>query len=189
MSAHGHWKDATAPPAAPMDVKESEESAPSTIAVAEEDNESRSSTLENMSGSCFITQSLVSRVSGTMPKESSAAATATPHRAPEHSLKSTTAVVNHSRYGNISRPTSMLWSPFSPTSFGTSRTNLSIFRSPATRQSHGNRNAYVEQHCAWEPTRLTNRYNERFQYSDDIANAKKVNAMLFHQRSPPTTHA
>jgi hypothetical protein len=56
--------------------------------------------------------------------------------------------------------------------------DLSIFRSPLARQKYQNVNQYSARDSAWIPTKLTGKYNCRFQYTTDISDAKKVNQMM-----------
>jgi hypothetical protein len=56
--------------------------------------------------------------------------------------------------------------------------DLSIFRSPLARQKYQNVNQYSARDSAWIPTKLTGKYNSRFQYTTDISDAKKVNQMM-----------
>ena len=56
--------------------------------------------------------------------------------------------------------------------------DLSIFKSPLARQKYQNVNQYSARDSAWLPTKLTGKYNSRFQYTADISDAKKVNQMM-----------
>ena len=55
-----------------------------------------------------------------------------------------------------------------------SRANTSIFKSPGRRQLSDNVNTYDAKTFTWVPTRLTGKYNTRFQTTHDLADAKKI---------------
>lgn len=58
--------------------------------------------------------------------------------------------------------------------------DLSIFRSPQSRQSHHTeRNTYDEDAYAWKSSiHITKKYTERFQTTNDIIDAKKINSIF-----------
>jgi len=60
------------------------------------------------------------------------------------------------------------------------RTNLSIFKSPASRKQATHPNIYSEETMSWESdkSKLSNVYNERFQSTSQIMDAKKVFRIL-----------
>lgn len=55
--------------------------------------------------------------------------------------------------------------------------SLDIIRSPLKRQQYLNKNKFDTSTYSWKPTVLTNKYNERFQYPADLAEAAKMNAI------------
>jgi hypothetical protein len=57
--------------------------------------------------------------------------------------------------------------------------SLDIMRSPKSRQTYDNKNVFDPSTLSWKPTVLTNKYNERFQYPADLAEASKMNSILF----------
>ena len=59
--------------------------------------------------------------------------------------------------------------------------NLSIFRSPGGRIVHPNRNSYDNSTYSWKPTVITGKYNDRFQTTHDLMDAKKMNCILYNQ--------
>ena len=61
----------------------------------------------------------------------------------------------------------------------TKQANLSIIRSPIARQVHGNKNKFNEESVSWEPTKVGEKYNERFQTTAVLREAAKMNAILF----------
>ena len=61
----------------------------------------------------------------------------------------------------------------------TKQANLSIIRSPFARQVHGNKNIFNEESVSWEPTKVGEKYNERFQTTAVLREAAKMNAILF----------
>jgi hypothetical protein len=61
----------------------------------------------------------------------------------------------------------------------TSYASLDIIRSPMKRQQYSNRNIYDPSTFTWKPTVMTNKYNERFQYPQELAEAAKMNAIFF----------
>jgi len=63
----------------------------------------------------------------------------------------------------------------------TLRTNLSIFKSPASRRhTAANPNMYSEETMSWESdkSKLSNVYNERFQSTNQVTDAKKIFRIL-----------
>lgn len=60
-----------------------------------------------------------------------------------------------------------------------SNPSLDIIRSPMTRQKNPNKNVFDPSTFTWQPTVLTNRFNERFQTTGDVIEATKVNAIYF----------
>jgi hypothetical protein len=65
-----------------------------------------------------------------------------------------------------------------PSPGASSRVDLSIFRSPLNRQLSGNKNIYDNKNYTWNPTKKTNKYNERFQTNADLINQSKLNCLL-----------
>ena len=59
--------------------------------------------------------------------------------------------------------------------------NMSIFRSPGGRTVHPNRNSYDSSTYSWKPTVITGKYNDRFQTTHDLMDAKKMNCILYNQ--------
>jgi hypothetical protein len=59
------------------------------------------------------------------------------------------------------------------------RTNLRIFRSPLNHQKHKNRNKFNETSMTWAPTGVSLRRNERFQTTEDLMIAKKINPVFY----------
>ena len=55
--------------------------------------------------------------------------------------------------------------------------SLDIIRSPMKRQQYANKNTFDETTYSWKPSLITNKYNERFQYPADLAEASKMNAI------------
>ena len=55
--------------------------------------------------------------------------------------------------------------------------SLDIIRSPMKRQQYANKNTFDESTYSWKPSLITNKYNERFQYPADLAEASKMNAI------------
>ena len=60
--------------------------------------------------------------------------------------------------------------------------NLSIFRSPGGRIVHPNRNSYDNSTYSWKPTVITGKYNDRFQTTHDLMEAKKMNSILYNHQ-------
>ncbi len=62
----------------------------------------------------------------------------------------------------------------------TLRTNLGIFKSPAARHEAIHPNFYSEETMSWEgdKSKLSNAYNERFQSTNQVADAKKIFKIL-----------
>lgn len=54
------------------------------------------------------------------------------------------------------------------------RINLSIFKSPGKHQSSDNKNVYNQETFSWSPTKLTNKYNQRFQTTTDLRYNEKM---------------
>ena len=82
-----------------------------------------------------------------------------------------------------SSPSSFLFNnndemPFDTSFSAKNSPNLSIFKSPLLRQRKNHQNQYSIRNCAWVSTRLTGKYNTRFQYTSDITDGKKLNQML-----------
>ena len=65
-----------------------------------------------------------------------------------------------------------------PSPGASSRVDMSIFRSPLNRQQSGNKNKYDNKNCTWNPTKKTNKYNDRFQTNADLINQSKLNCLL-----------
>ena len=55
--------------------------------------------------------------------------------------------------------------------------SIDIIRSPMKRQQYPNKNTFDETTYSWKPSLITNKYNERFQYPADLAEATKMNAI------------
>ena len=65
-----------------------------------------------------------------------------------------------------------------PSPGASARVDLSIFRSPLSRQQSGNKNMYDDKNYIWHPTIKTNKYNQRFQTKEDLINQSKLNSLL-----------
>lgn len=65
-----------------------------------------------------------------------------------------------------------------PSPGASARVDLSIFRSPLSRQLSGNKNVYDDKNYMWHPTIKTNKYNQRFQTKEDLINQSKLNSLL-----------
>lgn len=62
--------------------------------------------------------------------------------------------------------------------------NMSIFRTPLYRQRHPNRNQFDPKNTCWFPTKVDNKYNERFQYPSDLRIADKINSVFYNNVNP-----
>lgn len=60
--------------------------------------------------------------------------------------------------------------------------NLGIFASPVRRKdySHPNKNKFNNEQFRWEPTQLTGKHNERFQYTTDNMVGEKTIRFLYN---------
>ena len=59
------------------------------------------------------------------------------------------------------------------------RANLSIFKSPGRRQVSENVNTYDSNTFSWVPTKLTGKYNARFQTTHELMDAKKIFSVFY----------